>query len=60
MSTGVEARIEPVVGRYLHCEIGGRPHRVYFEEAGAVVSEEVGHSLFEIFESLDTGSEHAE
>jgi pimeloyl-ACP methyl ester carboxylesterase len=27
-------RIEPVVGRYLHLEIGGRPHRLYFEEAG--------------------------
>ena len=27
-------RIEPVTGRYLHLEIEGRPHRVYFEEAG--------------------------
>jgi pimeloyl-ACP methyl ester carboxylesterase len=27
-------RLEPVVGRYLHLEIGGRPHRLYFEEAG--------------------------
>ena len=27
--------IEPVVGRYLHLEIAGRPHRVYFEEAGS-------------------------
>lgn len=26
---------EPVVGRYLHCEIGGRPHRLYVEEAGS-------------------------
>ncbi len=26
--------IEPIVGRYLHVDIGGRPHRVYFEEAG--------------------------
>ncbi len=34
MSAGVEPRIEPVVGRYLHCRIGGRPHRLYFEEAG--------------------------
>ena len=26
--------IEPIVGRYLYLEIGGRKHRVYFEEAG--------------------------
>ncbi len=26
--------IEPVTGRYLRLAIGGRPHRVYFEEAG--------------------------
>ncbi len=25
---------EPVVGRYLRCEIGGRQHRLYVEEAG--------------------------
>ena len=29
------ARIEPIVGRYVHLEIGGRPCRVYFEEAGS-------------------------
>ena len=29
------APIEPIVGRYVHLELGGRPHRVYFEEAGA-------------------------
>jgi pimeloyl-ACP methyl ester carboxylesterase len=28
------AQIEPIVGRYLALEIDGRPHRVYFEEAG--------------------------
>jgi pimeloyl-ACP methyl ester carboxylesterase len=28
------ALLEPVVGRYLNLEIGGVPHRVYFEEAG--------------------------
>ena len=28
------ARIEPVIGRYMHVEIGGREHRVYWEEAG--------------------------
>jgi pimeloyl-ACP methyl ester carboxylesterase len=28
------AEIEPIVGRYARFEIGGRPHRVYFEEAG--------------------------
>jgi pimeloyl-ACP methyl ester carboxylesterase len=27
-------RLEPIVGRYLHLTLGGRPHRVYFEEAG--------------------------
>lgn len=26
--------IEPIVGRYAHVGIDGRPHRVYFEEAG--------------------------
>jgi pimeloyl-ACP methyl ester carboxylesterase len=27
-------RLEPIVGRYAHLEIGGRAHRLYFEEAG--------------------------
>ena len=31
------ARIEPITGRYVHLEIGGRPCRVYFEEAGSGV-----------------------
>lgn len=26
--------IEAITGRYAHIEIGGKPHRVYFEEAG--------------------------
>ena len=26
--------IENVVGRYLHTDLNGRPHRIYFEEAG--------------------------
>jgi pimeloyl-ACP methyl ester carboxylesterase len=26
--------LEPIVGRYLHLELDGRPHRLYFEEAG--------------------------
>lgn len=30
----MSARIEPVVGRYAHLSIEGKPHRVYFEEAG--------------------------
>ena len=30
----MSARIEPVVGRYLHLDLFGRDHRVYFEEAG--------------------------
>jgi pimeloyl-ACP methyl ester carboxylesterase len=28
------ATIEPVTGRYLHLDLEGRPHRLYFEEAG--------------------------
>ena len=28
------AQIEPIVGRYLRLSLDGRPHRVYFEEAG--------------------------
>lgn len=27
-------QLEPIVGRYLHLDLGGRPHRLYFEEAG--------------------------
>ena len=27
--------IEPMVGRYVHVEIGGETHRIYFEENGA-------------------------
>jgi pimeloyl-ACP methyl ester carboxylesterase len=30
----MSARIEPVIGRYVHVELSGRPHRMYFEEAG--------------------------
>ena len=30
----VNARIEGIVGRYAHIEFDGKPHRVYFEEAG--------------------------
>ena len=32
---GAEPMIESVVGRYLRLDLNGRPHRVYFEEAGA-------------------------
>src|SRR3954470_17820323 len=28
-------RLEPIVGRYIHLDFGGRAYRVYFEEAGA-------------------------
>ena len=31
----MSAFIEPVTGRYAHIEIGGKQHRVYFEEAGS-------------------------
>lgn len=27
--------IEPIIGRYMHLDIDGRAHRVYFEEAGS-------------------------
>lgn len=27
-------RFEPIIGRYLHLELSGRPHRLYLEEAG--------------------------
>lgn len=30
----MSARIEPVTGRYAHVDLDGRPHRIYFEEAG--------------------------
>jgi len=28
------APIDPIVGRYVHLTLGGKPHRIYFEEAG--------------------------
>ncbi len=28
------ADLEPIVGRYVRMTLAGRPHRVYFEEAG--------------------------
>ena len=30
----MSARVEPITGRYAHLELGGKPHRIYFEEAG--------------------------
>jgi pimeloyl-ACP methyl ester carboxylesterase len=35
MSTAAKARFESIVGRYLRLDIGGKPHRIYVEEAGA-------------------------
>ena len=32
--TAAHAQFEPVVGRYLRLSIGGKPHRLYVEEAG--------------------------
>lgn len=26
--------VEPIIGRYVHLKIGGRPYRIYYEEAG--------------------------
>jgi pimeloyl-ACP methyl ester carboxylesterase len=34
MAAVAAAVIEPVVGRYLRLDFNGRPHRLYFEEAG--------------------------
>src|SRR5262249_36280757 len=31
---GMPGHIEPIVGRYVHVEIGGEMHRIYFEENG--------------------------
>lgn len=31
----MSAFIEPILGRYLHCQVEGRAQRIYFEEAGA-------------------------
>ena len=28
------ARIDPIIGRYVHMDLGGRAQRIYFEEAG--------------------------
>jgi len=33
-STDDEPQLEPITGRYIRMNIEGRPHRVYFEEAG--------------------------
>ncbi len=30
----MSGRIEPMVGRYVHVDIDGVSHRIYFEEAG--------------------------
>ncbi|MGH6739166.1 MAG: alpha/beta fold hydrolase [Bradyrhizobium sp.] len=30
----MSAQFEPIIGRYMHLDLFGKPHRVYFEEAG--------------------------
>jgi len=30
----MSARFEPIVGRYMHLDLFGKPHRLYVEEAG--------------------------
>ena len=35
MTSPAQARFEPIVGRYLHLDIAGKPHRLYVEEAGS-------------------------
>jgi hypothetical protein len=30
----MNGQIEPIVGRYVHVDIGGVMHRIYFEENG--------------------------
>ena len=36
MSAERIADVEPIVGRYIHLQLGGRDHRVYFEESIAI------------------------
>ena len=31
----MNGKIEPIVGRYVHVDIGGVMHRIYFEENGS-------------------------
>ena len=31
----MNGQIEPMIGRYVHVDIGGEMHRIYFEESGA-------------------------
>ena len=31
----MNGQIEPMIGRYVHVDIGGEMHRIYFEENGA-------------------------
>ena len=33
-SRRMSARFEPIVGRYMHLDLFGRPHRIYVEQAG--------------------------
>lgn len=35
MKTSEKATFEPIVGRYCHLTLSGRPHRLYIEEAGS-------------------------
>src|SRR6202142_4616992 len=35
MSPRFEPNFEPILGRYLHLDLLGKPHRLYVEEAGA-------------------------
>ena len=30
----MSATFEPIIGRYMHLDLFGRPHRIYVEEAG--------------------------
>ena len=30
----MSTRFEPITGRYLRCDLLGKPHRLYVEEAG--------------------------
>src|SRR6185369_17583869 len=33
-SRRMSAKFEPIVGRYMHLDLFGKPHRIYVEEAG--------------------------
>ena len=33
-AAGIDAKFEPIAGRYMHLDLFGRPYRIYVEQAG--------------------------